>query len=386
MKLLINTSTLYVGGGLQVALSFIHELINIKDNNNYYIFLSLAINKQINKNNFDDRFKFYLIETSPAKIITRNKVNKILNTLEKKINPDIVFTIFGPSYWKPSAIHLLGFADGWVYNPNSIVFNKLSFIKRIKMRMLSKYKLHHLHKNADYYVLETEDAITKLSSIMKSEIDKFYVVGNTYNNVFDSTLYINNTNEFYKKLPVKEINEFRFMYIAHNHPSKNLGIIKFLIPFLKDYNIKFVLTIDEVSYENLFKDTDAKDYIMNIGSIDVISCPSIYHQCDALFAPTLLETFSAAYPEAMKMNKPILTSEYSFAIDICKDAALYFDPLNPKEIANKIKQLIKNKNLQNKLIEEGNKRLKEFETSYSRAKKYIDICENIIKKENNVQK
>ena len=118
--------------------------------------------------------------------------------------------------------------------------------------------------------------------------------------------------------------------------------------------------------------------IINLGKIVQKGCPSVYKQCDALFAPTLLETFSAAYPEAMKMRKPILTSKYSFAKDLCGDAALYFDPLDPKDIAQKIKQLIGNEILQKIMIENGEKKLMSFETARSRAEKYISICEEIV--------
>ena len=50
-----------------------------------------------------------------------------------------------------------------------------------------------------------------------------------------------------------------------------------------------------------------------------------------IFLPTLLKVFIAAYPEAMKIEKPIMTSNYSFATDVCQDSALYFDPLDSKD-------------------------------------------------------
>ena len=71
----------------------------------------------------------------------------------------------------------------------------------------------------------------------------------------------------------------------------------------------------------------------------VENCPKLYNQADAMFLPTLLETFSASYPEAMKMERPILTSDLDFAKDICGDAALYFNPLDSYDIANKIKTI-----------------------------------------------
>lgn len=55
MKIIINTSNLYVGGGVQVALSFISELKIMNFKNEYHIFLSQAVDKQINQDTFDYR-------------------------------------------------------------------------------------------------------------------------------------------------------------------------------------------------------------------------------------------------------------------------------------------------------------------------------------------
>ena len=94
-----------------------------------------------------------------------------------------------------------------------------------------------------------------------------------------------------------------------------------------------------------------------------------------MFLPTLLETFSASYPEAMKMKKPILTSYLDFALDICGDAALYFDPTSAEDIADKILMLSVDENLYQNLVSQGTERLKKFETPESRVKKYMEIFE-----------
>jgi len=373
MKLIINTSNLYVGGGLQVALSFINELKSLENSHEYYIFVSLAVEKQLDQDSFSDKFHFYRIDKSPSLLKTRKEVVKQLNTLEEGIQPDVVFSVFGPSYWKPRAVHLVGFADGWVYNQSSIAYQKLSFFKRLNMRLHTLYKAYYLKRDADYYVLETEDAKERIVKMLYLNKEYVFVVGNTYSNSFEDKSLLDRKSKHYVKLPERNDNEFRFVYIAHNHVNKNLTVIKEIIPLLQKYNIRFILTLNPQVFETLFKGFE--DNIINIGPIEQVACPSVYSQVDALFAPTLLETFSAAYPEAMKMKKPILTSNYSFAKDVCKDAALYFDPLNPEDIAKKIKQLIEDKSLQNELIEKGTKRLKEFETAHSRAEKYIEICE-----------
>lgn len=373
MRLIINTSNLYVGGGVQVAVSFINELKNIGLDNVYHVYLSCVINEQIDTKSFPENFHFYIINKSPSSLKSRKKIVKKLNFLESKINPDIVFSVFGPTYWRPKNKHIMGFALVWLINPESSVFGELPLIKRIINFLEIKYKAYHVKRNADYYITETDDAKSRLARIHNIEADKIYVVGNAYNSFFDQA-------EFKKvKFPLRKDKEFRLITISHNYVHKNLKIIRDVIPYLRDKELdyKFVLTIDKISYELLFG--DLKEHVINLGAINSNLCPSAYEQSDALFLPTLLECFTASYPEAMKMNKPILTSNLSFARGICKDAALYFEPQDPLDIANKIIELSLNRSLQKTIIEKGNDYLGGFETAQSRARKYVEVFEHVSK-------
>jgi glycosyltransferase involved in cell wall biosynthesis len=273
----------------------------------------------------------------------------------------------------------MGFAVPWVLQKDSVAYGELSFLKRIKMRLWVEYVSYYAKRDTSHYTIETEDGKNRLSNVLKIPKENISVVGNSYSSIFDDKSYLSEANADYITLPDKEKDEFRLLLISHNHPHKNLKIINEVTPLLKDINIKFILTVDEESYQELFPNRN--EQVLNLGPVKQNSCPSLYKQCDAIFLPTLLEVFSAAYPEAMKMQKPILTSNYSFATDICQDAALYFDPLDPSDIAQKIRQLVSDHTLQKDLVAKGNKRVKEFETARSRAIKYLDICQQIIEGE-----
>jgi hypothetical protein len=78
------------------------------------------------------------------------------------------------------------------------------------------------------------------------------------------------------------------------------------------------------------------------------------------------------------MERPILTSRLPFATTVCNDAALYFDPLNPEDICEKIMEIMENKTLYNSLVEKGRNNLKTFDTAEVRAAKYLEICESIV--------
>lgn len=372
MRLIINGSNIVVGGGIQVSLSFIEELKKFKYNE-YHLFLSAQVSKQLNINEFPDNFKFYDFNVSPSSLTKGFKVRKELSRLESIIKPDLVFTVFGPAYWQPKSIHISGFADGWCYNPNSIAFKQLSFKKRIRNFSIVARKNWAI-KKANYIIVETNVAKNNISKFLGIKEDRIFVVGNTYHSIYSKIDDIKNSCE-------NRDENFRLLVLSAFYPHKNLKIINKVVPILKKKtkkNFVFYLTINEDDFKQYFIESDS---IKNLGPQNVYDCPALYDQSDALFLPTLLETFSANYPEAMVMNKPILTSGYDFAEDVCQDAALYFDPLNPEDIADKIVQLSDSEFLYNDLVRKGQKRVLELETPASRADKYLNLFKKIVIKE-----
>lgn len=374
MKLLINCSTLSSTGVTQVAVSFITECIYIPLND-YHIFLSKTVLSQINKEQFPANFFFYNIDSHPLYGIKGFFIRMKLRKLESQINPDCVFSVFGPSWWTPKKPHLMGFANShFIYN-DSPYFKNISLIEKFKVKIFKIIHVYFLKRNGNYFVSETEDVSSRLAELLKCNKENVFTVTNTFNDYFNHFTVSN-----IKILPQKSDKEFRFLSLCSFATHKNLVILNKIVPLLKNMklkiNIKFVLTIDESLFQKYFNE-EAKESIINIGRVDVAMCPKLYYECDSLFLPTTLECLSANYPEAMKMKKPILTSNLPFAKTVCKDAALYFDPYNENEIVSKIIMLVNNREIREDLIRNGEKNLASFLTSKKRTEKYLQICNSI---------
>ncbi len=373
MILIINASILRKGGVVQVALSFIQECSSFNENE-YHVFMSPIIASQINEKEYPGNFHFYTIRNTPSSLLHAIGSINQLKKLEGEIKPDCVFSVFGPSYWTPKSPHLLGFALCKYIYPESPFFNRIGLILKLKINFLKILHSYFFKKNADYFYVETEDAKQRLSHLLRISEDNIYAFSNTHHSVFNLK-----TNGRII-LPQKNKNEIRLVTISSYYLHKNLEIITKVIPLLKQKcSIKFlfILTIDNNIFLSKFHGFESS--IVNLGPIPLYSCPGVYEESDFLFLPTLIEVFTATYPEAMKMKKPILTSDLSFAHDICGEAALYFDPLDPEDIADKIILLANNKDLQMKLVQKGEERLQYFETAESRARKLLQICDKISK-------
>ena len=116
------------------------------------------------------------------------------------------------------------------------------------------------------------------------------------------------------------------------------------------------------------------DAVINVGPVDLANIASLYSQVDAVLAPTLLESYSATFIEAMRYQKPILTSNRDFSREICVDAAIYFEPLSTKAIVGAIQQLHNQPALGLRLIRNGNARLKNIDKRWAEiAEEYLHI-------------
>jgi glycosyltransferase involved in cell wall biosynthesis len=118
-------------------------------------------------------------------------------------------------------------------------------------------------------------------------------------------------------------------------------------------------------------------FVKTLGPVPAAACPDLYADADAVFLPTLLECFSANYPEAMVMRKPILTSDLSFATGLLGSSAIYFDPLDASDIAQKILQLSHGKDIYNAVVAKALNVLPNFIGPAERASCLVSLCERV---------
>jgi glycosyltransferase involved in cell wall biosynthesis len=76
--------------------------------------------------------------------------------------------------------------------------------------------------------------------------------------------------------------------------------------------------------------------------------------------PSLYEGFGLPAIEAMIAGVPVLTSSVSCLPEVCGDAALYVDPYDVQDIANKMTMMINDKQLRQRLIAAGYEKAKFF--------------------------
>lgn len=362
MKVMVNATTNVVGGGVQVAVAFVSQAMQDPLGCDFKFAVSNEVFDNLNESQQSDE-RIEKITPSPARLWIGRHSRRKLCQIEEQFQPDIVFTVFGPAYMQFKAKHLCGFADPWVTHRTPLAMHVLPLFQRFFVYLRSLYRQLSLSSN-DYYWVEANVARNGLIRLLGIKPLQVKVIPNTYADLFR----IAKDRQSYKKNN-KRINVF---CLAAPYPHKNLSIIPEVASKLRknsskiDY--KFIVTLpDEGSEVNEVKKFWIKaskygvlDMLENTGYLKLSECSKWYEKSDIVFLPTLLETFSATYLEAMVMGKPIVTSDLDFAHDVCAKAAMYYSPVSSGSASEAIRKVSEDQALAGELVKNGYERLNSF--------------------------
>lgn len=99
--------------------------------------------------------------------------------------------------------------------------------------------------------------------------------------------------------------------------------------------------------------------------------------CRAVVVPSLYEGFGMPVLEGMAYGKPVLCSDVTSLPEVAGDAALYFDPTDPRQIAAAIGRLEDEPTLVAELVRRGHARAAHFGTGRDLAARYLAVFEDV---------
>jgi len=235
-------------------------------------------------------------------------------------------------------------------------------------------------KGADALIFQTATMRDRVEGSYSFSAPSF-LVGKTV-----SAPIATSTNDEYNSQQISRVERARaglsFLYLTKYYPHKNIEGACEAVGVARDRGLDVSLTITLASSEGqacsrLIDRINAGEFgdaVINVGPVDLANIASLYSQTDAVLAPTLLESYSATFLEAMKYQKPILTSDRDFSREICGDAAMYFEPLSLEAIVGAIQMLHDDPSLRKTLIQSGEKRLENSDQAWTQiAEEYLQI-------------
>lgn len=370
MNILINASNLAGRGGGQVADSILTSLGQFTQHK-FTAVVSPRLESTIERIKTIKNVETIVYAYPKGEFMSLiNGRNAYLDEIVESRKIDCVLTVFGPMRWIPKCPHLCGFALPHLVLPESPLFRTIPLKERIRFFFQIKLWTYIFSHGARYFYTENPMITERVNKLIPKA--KTYTVTNYYNQIYDQPEKQNRHS-----LPVFDGKQFVYVGSAgiHKHLKIALPIARLLREQHPDFKFRFVFTIKAEQYLPI--PDDLIPHFHFTGNIDISECPSLYEQCDILFQPSLLECFTAVYAEAMRMGKPIVTTNLEFAKGLCGSAAEYYSPLDAQGAADALFKVSNDANLVAQLVTNGKEELKKFDTYKERVAKLIAICEEI---------
>ena len=99
---------------------------------------------------------------------------------------------------------------------------------------------------------------------------------------------------------------------------------------------------------------------MVLGHVEAERLLLLYQAATVLLFPSLEEGFGLPVLEAMAHGLPVVAANTSSLPEVGGDAVLYVDPREPRDIAEKVLEVMDDAALRRELIERGMARAREF--------------------------
>lgn len=363
MKIALICRNLHTAGGRVVALNFVGHLRRVPFSHRYLIVAPPGVGYE--DLDLPDSSETFVYRGGQAPLNQWRFDTAELPKAVRKFGADVVFAMGNIGLVSPPC-------------PQAILFHKPHLVypvkhyptetlrARLKNRLL-KMRLKDCLRNTDLVFCQTEVARARFSRNLSYPMDRIKLMPNAVSEFVSIPHQHSGVPAIFS-----DKRFFNLFFLTKFYAHKNLESLLSLYgkhrSLLSD--VRCIITVSPEQHPNAPKflaeiaRRGLQKHIVNVGPLKQEELAGYFYNADALFFPTLMESFSGTYLEAMHFGLPILTSNLDFAEYVCGDAALYFDPWDTDDMLNKIQRLRQDPELKEVLVSKGRERMKRFFKSW----------------------
>ncbi|MFA5021598.1 MAG: glycosyltransferase family 1 protein [Patescibacteria group bacterium] len=255
---------------------------------------------------------------------------------------------------------------------------------KVKKSLIRKLGYEFVFKTS----LKKAKKIITISEHTKNNLLKFFPTAQnkiaiTYLGVTENFKVITNQTGL-KNLKAKYgITKPFLFYVGVWRDHKNLpGLIKAFEILKSQYNLDYQLVLGgkpDSRYPEIKEAIDSskvKTDIILPGFITEAELPLFYNSAHLFVLPSFCEGFGLVALESLACGTPIVASNTTSLPEILQDAAVYFDPNSPDDIAKIINQVLTNNELYQNLQTSGFKQIKRYSWQNC-AKQTLEIYQSL---------
>ena len=374
-RILIDAST--VISKIDGLSQYIINLIKHLPEESFDIFdYSVLVNKDLNRNALTDILKdqrFTIIEARIAPIGPKREWDMFWFLRKYKTKFDLFHSTSNqyPLYLKKgiATIHDITFrkylnAPWYTFKTASFFLNLV--IKNSLYRSVAVIAVSEFTKNDLVNKYQLNEKIQKKISVIYEGWE--HLINSDDNEIvntelfeFENYLFYVGTTRVHKNMK----NLLKAFIIAANEINENISLV--IVgneSYLDDDDKKSINAINE-KYKRVFF----------TGFVSKKELDYLFTNCCAFIFPSLSEGFGIPVLEAFYFKKPLLCSNSTSLPEIAGNAALYFDPSSPEDIARSVITLYKDPAIGPGLVKKGEERLQLFswkKTASQTVQLYMD--------------
>jgi glycosyltransferase involved in cell wall biosynthesis len=368
LRVLLDSSNLHNGGGVQVAASFISELY--RANPSWLDYATVRASTEVAANlSPEARQKAVIVDEN-----WRERARRLTGP-----RYDVAFRIFGPHYGvREAEKEIAGFADPFLppsWPPADLIpqgwKHKLKYrVKRIRSRA---YDQSWVESDA-YRRALTRDKIGPEHVTVVANAASEQVIGN-----------LNVPDKINKKSAPPQSGEnrgqtseevIRLLYPARPYPHKNHAALPEALRLLqyRGFKVELELTLTKPECDCLLGELGR--VAKPLGVLTQAELAQAYRRADLVLFPTLLEVSSATPLEAIALGKPLVASNREFIREQVGDAAWYIEPTKPQSIAAGIIAAMSDSQTRKSKILTGLEIARNSPTPTHRVNAFVTLIEN----------
>lgn len=317
------------------SLELDYELEQVLQNNSYIRRIELSsINDLINKTGkyeFDSFFCalpfIYLRELEDIEYLNNNIKNKYM-VIHDVRELEVIKDKYNFKYFKPTIKSILFYIYRTLFKYKIIkkrknIYHKLHLIKNLNLILVSNFTKHLFYYHFPEFKYSRLKVFYSPPSLRHRNLDIDRLENERTSNLKPQEYLLMLHGQRWLK------NCYRVMLAIDSLCNKNLIVKKLVI--LGVSNPKAML-----------KNIKNKDMFIFLPFVSEAELDYLYRFCFAFIYPSLAEGFGYPPIEAMKYNKPVLSSSTSSLNEVLRDYVIYFNPYSVSEIASKLLMITKN--------------------------------------------
>jgi O-antigen biosynthesis alpha-1,3-rhamnosyltransferase len=195
----------------------------------------------------------------------------------------------------------------------------------------------------------------------------------------DASFFPRQNQDIAKMLDIKNLPKEYILCVGTLEPRKNLAI---LIKALALIPSKIPLILvgwhgwGDKKWSRDIQTLGLEGRVYRTGYIDEETLAGLYSGARIFIYPSLYEGFGLPVLEAMSCGCPVICSRAASLPEVAGDAALFFNPHAPQDLAQAIEQLLGNDQLRRSFAERGLQRARAFSWDKT-AEKTLDVFRHV---------